>query len=63
MKSKLLAIATAVAFYFAYWAAPATAATIVFSVNLDGPSESPPNSIAGNRYGDIVTFNDVLLLR
>ena len=60
MKSKLLAIATAGAFYFAYWAAPATAATIVFSVNLDGPSESPPNASPGTGTG-IVTFNDVLL--
>ena len=58
MKSKLLAITTAVAFYFAYWATPATAATLTFAVNLNGPSESPPNSSPGTGAAT-VTFDTI----
>ena len=58
MKSKLLAITTAVAFQIAYWATPATAATLTFAVNLDGPSESPPNSSPGTGAAT-VTFDTI----
>lgn len=58
MKSKLLAITTAVAFYFAYSATPATAATLTFAANLNGLSESPPNSSPGTGAAT-VTFDTI----
>ena len=60
MKSKLLAVAVGLIFSAMSLADPASATTFVFSVNLDGPSESPPNASPGTGTG-IVTFDDFLL--
>ena len=60
MKSKLLAVTAALIFSAMCLADPVSATTFVFSVNLDGPSESPPNTSPGTGTGT-VTFDDFLL--
>jgi hypothetical protein len=60
MKSKILAVTAGLIFSAMYLSGPAAATTFVFSVNLDGPSESPPNASPGTGTGS-VTFDDFLL--